>query len=290
MKKSTKIWLLTATALIIVGCVAFGFVMSCLKWDFTKLSTNKYETNKYEINDDYKNISINTDTADIVFVLSENSKSSVVCYEEEKARHKVLVKDNTLFIELEETKKWYEYINVNFGAPKITVYIPKSEYGAFSIKSSTSDIEIRDMSLDSLDISVSTGKVMVLNTNCKDDVKIKVSTGKSILSDVVCKNVITEGNTGDINLRNVIASEKFSIIRSTGDVELVDSDAKEIYIKTDTGDIEGTLLSEKVFEVKTDTGDIEVPKTSRGGKCEIITSTGDVEIDIKGFSGQWLPL
>jgi hypothetical protein len=42
----------------------------------------------------------------------------------------------------------------------------------------------------------------------------------------------------------------------------------------------GTLLSSKVFIIKTDTGDVDVPKSTVGGRCEITTSTGDVEISI----------
>lgn len=51
-------------------------------------------------------------------------------------------------------------------------------------------------------------------------------------------------------------------------------------MQTDTGDITGTLLTEKVFAAKADTGDVDVPKTATGGKCEIITNTGDIQIKV----------
>ena len=82
-------------------------------------------------------------------------------------------------------------------------------------------------------------------------------------------------------MNNVIAAEKFSIKRSTGDVKLDRSDAAELFVETDTGDVTGTLLSDKVFVVETDTGSVDVPKTITGGKCEIITSTGDINISVK---------
>ena len=81
-------------------------------------------------------------------------------------------------------------------------------------------------------------------------------------------------------MKNVIASEKFFIERDTGDIELEGIDAAEISIKTSTGDVEGWVLSEKVFIPKSSTGDIDVPKTVNGGRCEITTSTGDIEISI----------
>ena len=88
----------------------------------------------------------------------------------------------------------------------------------------------------------------------------------------------SSGDTGDILLSHVIATERLSIERGTGDVKVESCDAAEIFIETDTGDVTGTLLSDKVFVVETDTGRIDVPKTSNGGRCEIITDTGDILI------------
>ena len=98
--------------------------------------------------------------------------------------------------------------------------------------------------------------------------------------DTKCKSVISSGSTGDITLQHVIATEKLSIERSTGDVKFDGADASEILVKTDTGDVTGSLLSDKVFIVHTDTGNVDVPKTTAGGICEIQTDTGDIELDI----------
>ena len=316
-KKS--VWLIIAISLILIGGIIFSFVMSQLNWDFTKLSTSKYVTNSYDINDSFKNISIDTDTADIVFVPSETQKCSVVCYEYNNEKHTVKIEDDTLVIKRNDTRKWYECIGINFGTPKITVYVPQGEYGNFSVKTSTGDvtipetytfesvdvsvstgnvnclasalgkikiksstgnIRVENISADTLDLSTSTGKVTASNVICENDVKIKVSTGDTNITDIKCKNVISNGSTGDMFLENVIADNKFSIERSTGDVKLESCDAGEIYIETDTGDVKGTLLSEKVFIAKTDTGRIDVPKTLSGGRCEITTDTGNIKISV----------
>lgn len=320
MRKRAKTGLIIASSLVLVGCIIFGSVMTMLKWDFTKLSTVKYETNAYAINEGFQSISIVTDTADIVFVPSEDVKSSVVCYEQKNVRHSVTVKDGALVIEVVNTKKWYDYIGITFGTPRITVSIPQDEYGALSVKSgtgdvkipkgftfesidiaestgdvasaasasellkiktSTGDIRVENASAGALDLSVSTGEVIARSITCEGDVKINVSTGKTNLTDIECKNVITSGNTGDISLKNVIAAEKLSIERSTGDVKLDGCDAAELAVKTDTGDIRGTLLTDKVFIAETDTGRVDIPKTAVGGRCEITTNTGDIRITIQ---------
>ena len=320
MRTRTKVWLIIAASFVLVGGIIFGGVMSMLKWDFTKLSTVEYETNNYEITENFNNISIITDTADVVFVPSENQKASVVCREQKNMKHSVTVQNGKLVIEVVDTRKWYEYIGINLGTLKITVYIPQDEYGALFVKSSTGNVEIptefkfenidisestgnvtnyasaskniiiktstgnirvENVSAGTLDLSVSTGGITVSNVTCEGNVKTNVSTGKTNLTNIECKNVVSNGNTGAISLKNVIAAEKFAIERSTGDVEFNGCDAAEIFVKTDTGDVTGSLLSNKVFVVETDTGSADVPKTTTGGKCEITTSTGDINISIK---------
>ncbi len=319
MSKTVKRWLLAAASLVLIGIMIFGGVLAMSGWDFKKLSTVRYESNHYEIKEDYRNISIRTKTAHVVLVPSEDGECSVECYEESKVKHSVSVKDGTLVIEVTDTRKWYDYVGINFDTPKITVRIPKGAYGAFSLQSRTGDVEIakdfvfesidisestghvtnyasasgnikittstgnislENISAHSLDLSVSTGTVTVSGANCVGDVRIDVSTGKAHLSEVVCQNVISDGSTGDISFRHVIARGQFSIERDTGHITFDRCDAAELFIRTSTGDVSGSLLTEKVFLVNTDTGKKEVPKTITGGKCEITTDTGDVIISI----------
>ena len=132
----------------------------------------------------------------------------------------------------------------------------------------------------SLELTVSTGKVKVSGVKCDGDVFLNVTTGKGYLNNIVCKSLVSSGSTGDIVLNNVIAKEKLSVNRSTGDVKFNGCDAAEIYVKTDTGDITGSLLSEKVFITNVSTGKVKVPNTISGGRCQITTNTGNVEISV----------
>ena len=317
MDKKTVTWLVIATSLLLIGCIIFGGVMMALKWDFSKLSTVKYETNEYEITDLFQSINIVTDTADITLVPSEGI--SVVCTEQENAKHTVSVKDGTLQIEIVNQIKWYERIGFDFGTPKISVYIPQGMYETLTIKGSTGDVKIpenyqfervdihqstgdvtclasttdtmkiktstgsihvENMSVGYLELSVTTGRITATDVNCEGDMNVSVSTGKTRLTNVSCKNLTADGNTGDITLKNVVTAEKLTIERTTGDVKFEGCDAAEILVKTDTGNVTGTLLSEKVFRCKTDTGSVEVPKSTAGGRCEIITDTGDIRLSI----------
>ena len=281
-------------------------------------TAESYEINTHEITDAFSDISIKTDTADITFVPSLDGQCKVVCYEQQNLKHSVSVLDETLIVEVVDEQAWYEYIGIFTETPKITVHLPETEYAALHIEESTGDIElynftfesidiavstgdvkcnasatqginivtstgdifVEDSSADSLSVCVSTGMITVENVACEGDVTVGVSTGKTYLTNLMCKNVKSSGSTGDISLHNVVAVEKFSIERSTGDVAFDKCDAAEIIVDTDTGDVTGTLLSEKVFTVQTDTGSCSVPSSNAGGRCAITTDTGDIAISI----------
>ena len=300
MSRKVKTWLIVAVSLIVIGCLIFVGVMTMLKWNFNKLSTSKYQIKEYEITENFEDIFIQTDTANIEFVLSDNENISVKCYEKEKESHKVEVKENTLSIEKMDNRKWYEYIGINFSTPKITVSIPKGEYGNLLIKTSTGkvnitkdfkfkdveislstgDIKVENLTAKTIALSTTTGKIATTNVVCEEELSINVSTGKTYLENITCNSLISNGNTGDIFLENVIVAGKMEIKRSTGDIKFDGCDAGEIYIKTSTGSVKGKFKTGKVFIVNTDTGRKEVPNTITGGKCEITTNTGDIIITI----------
>ena len=322
MKKATKIWLIIAALLVVAGLALFTAAMSAYRWNFTRLSTVTYETNTYEIGEDFRNISINIDTADVVFALSDSGSCRVECYEEEKAKHSVTVQEGTLTIQLVDERSpedYIQHIGINVGSPKITVYLSEGQYASLSVRGSTGDIDVPEAmqfgdvdisfstgdvsffasaaasvkiktgtgsirmehtSAGTLDLSVSTGHIAVSDAACDGNVQVSVSTGKVSFTNLRCQSLLSQGNTGDILMENVIATDSFSIKRTTGDVALVRCDASEIFIKTTTGDVHGSLLSEKMFIAQTDTGDVTVPRISSGGMCQINTTTGDIHITL----------
>ena len=300
--------------------VLFLFVaLVMITLTMTACSSRNYQTNIHEITEPFSNLSIKTDTANITFLPSSDGVYRVVCYEEANKSHLVEVQNGTLSVNLLDGKKWYDHIRIHVDSPKITVYLPEAEYLSLVIEESTGDVEISEnfrfksidvslstgnvtcsasatddiqivtstgdiyaenISAGSLDLTVSTGMIAVSDVTCEEDVTIGVSTGKTFLSNIACKNLTTKGTTGDISLKNVFSANKLSIERSTGDVSLESSDATELFIKTDTGNVKGSLLTDKIFITKTNTGRINVPSSITGGRCEIFTNTGNIDITV----------
>ena len=237
MVKRRKLGLIIAVSLISIGLIFFGVIMTILKWDFTKLSTFKYETNNYAINENYKNITIITNTADIVLVPAKDSKTSVVCYEQANLKHSVSVKNQELVIEVVDTRKWYEHIGIDFNTPKITVYIPHGVYGTLLAQNHTGNIEIpKDFEFEKIDITASTG-----NVNCYasalDSIKINLSTGDATIENVNAGSIDVSISTGCVSAKSVKCEKDISITLSTGDCALNNVYCAALKSKASTGDI-----------------------------------------------------
>lgn len=291
-----------------------------LKWNFKSLTNSKYDTHSYEFYEDISKISIDTKSANITVIPTDDESASVVCYEKEKMNHSVYVENSELVIKINDTRKWYHYISFDFDNPEITVKLPKGEYDLLKINSSTGkvkipenlsfkvseialstgdiyynceesgdvkltastgDIFVSGLSYTSLSATVTTGDIEVKGINFSSDISLGFSTGDIEMENATCNNLYANGSTGDIEIENVIASSRFSIETSTGDITMSRCDASELNIKASTGDIKGTLLSEKIFTVHTDTGRVDVPKGTSGGICAITTDTGDIKITIQ---------
>lgn len=300
MKTSTKIALILAVVLILVGGAVFTLASMAVDWNYQTLKYESYETNKYQFEEEIQNVTIKTDTTNVYFYPSYDGELRVECYEHSKAKHTVLLAGDTLSVELQDTRKWYDHIGISFQSPQITIYLPKEAYGTLAVRTTTGNTTInKDLEFQKIDIHQSTGRVRC-DASATEQMKIRTSTGEIFLKDskvgalelevstgdvtlenIRCNTLESKGSTGDVTLKNTVADGLLSIKRSTGRVRLWDSDAAEIFVKTETGDVRGTLLTEKIFFTETETGSVTTPKTMNGGKCETITDTGDIYFEIK---------
>ena len=314
----TKNIITLAISLIALGIMLLSFT-ACSGEGLTNLFLSHYEAQTIDISDDFADIFIETDTADVQFLISEDDECHVVAYTQKNINYDAKVEDGVLNISIHDDREWYEYIQVGVESSSLTVFLPKNEYSDFTLKgstcnvllsdnfkfedidimvstgdieasasatgnvsltSSTGDIDLSDMSAASISLTVSSGYIEVENVVSAGDFTINVSTGDAEIENMTCVNFSSEGSTGNLEMENVIASGNITIARSTGTVSLYACDAAELDIKMGTGDVKGVLLTSKVFITRTSTGKIDVPESTEGGKCKIVTSTGDIKFEI----------
>lgn len=302
MSRTAKIWLIVAGILVVLGPILIVLAVTA-NGGLNLFNPAKYETVTQEIASTFDQIAVDTDITDIVVAnaTADEMPCRISVVSPEQIQHTAEVQDGKLVIRSTDTRKWYERIFSSLQTPKLIMYLPEQEYSSLRIDTDTGNVLLpsgvifdtltvnggtgdvgcaSDVTND-LSIRLSTGDVSLSNINA-DNAEVETSTGCIFFSSVLTKgNVSLSTDTGDISLKDTVADKSIQIKSSTGDVDFDDCDAADLTIKTSTGDVSGFLLSDKIFITDTSTGDVKVPQTTSGGKCEITTSTGDIQIAIK---------
>ncbi|MGN0614572.1 MAG: DUF4097 family beta strand repeat-containing protein [Porcipelethomonas sp.] len=321
MKKSKKTAMITAASLIAAGAVISFGALFAMDFDIKKINTVTLGTNTYTVDQAFDNISVEGAECNVRLRPSDENFCKVVCYESDRIYHSVEVMDNTLKIEREDISKWYDNImNICWNDMEVTVYLPKNEYktlrienisgnveipGGFTfddavIKSSSGDVKFSADVNNALSVEANSGDLTVSNTSpgklstktSSGDIKIEcvnsgteltaeTTSGEMKITDFNGKNISAESSSGDITFSGCLASGNIKTESISGEVRMYNCDADSLWIKTSSGDVSGTTLTEKIFITDTSSGDVNVPQSVTGGKCEIITDSGDIEFEIE---------
>lgn len=283
-------------------------------------SNKQYRTITHERTEKFSNISINTKESDIILAPSGDERCRITLYERPNAPHVVTRKDGRLSIDLCDNRKWYQRLFSFGNHGKITVFLPKSQYGSISINLDAGNVETSGkLSFEGADVSVNSGNIKLdasvsgeakLNTKSGNikldkanigtldaviekghltvnditvsgDFNTNLDNGVMQLSNVTCKNLNSNTEKGPVSLRNVIATDNLSINVSNGGILFDGCDSSEIYAQIKRGDVSGSLLSDKIFITNVKRGKANLPKTVEGGRCMISVGVGKVEINIK---------
>ena len=278
MKKTTKIVLLAATAVTVLGILLAGGILFFVQADLTKLSSDTYVEKVYKIDQNFEHISINLRDADITFALSQDGKCRVESKETEQYGLLVTVEKNTLTIKLDKDQA-PPFFAMSFLETELTVYLPKCQYESIHLEQDTGDITMpTDFCFTEAQIDTSTGDIRWSGV-VTSRLELETTTGDVYLTNAQCGNVEIEVTTGDVTVTDTVAGE-FSLELTTGDVILERFDAAGISVENTTGDITCNLLSGKMFVAETLTGDVNVPVSTEGVPCYLYTTTGHITVTI----------
>lgn len=314
-------WLKVALALTVAGLLVGGAALAWMGFDVTKLNTVHYVTTTHEVDGSFRDIAVLADDGQVALLPSQDGACRVVCREEEEAPYRVAVENGALTVE-GTARDVFSIFRVSLmqAGPSITVYLPRGDYGALTVRGDAGDVSIpADFTFQSVDVTLDTGSASCL-ASAEGDIAIRTDTGRiaaadlaaagmtlasdtgaielsglrltgalelrqdtgrATLEDVTCDSLTSAGQTGDLRLTGVVAAGAFDLTRDTGDILFDGCDAGSIAVRTDTGDVTGTLLTDKVFAVHSDTGRVSVPETAAGGRCEITTDTGDIRMEVR---------
>ena len=218
MAKRTKIWLICALCLILIGGLVFVGGLASMDFDFTMLGTTQYTSQTYTIEESFQKIILDADLSDVKLLPSADNTCTIEVKSTEKISHSYAVRHDTLIIQELDTRKWHDHIGINLESPRITVYLPAKDYETIAIETDTGDVVIEEIYATKLDIETDTG-----------DVKLRAFDAAQIS---------IEADTGDVT-GTLRTGKLFRCSSDTGDIHIPKSEPfGQCEIETDTGDIE----------------------------------------------------
>ena len=293
------------TLLIGTLCIVWGlaFFVSCSSsegFDWSRLSLQKYEKKSYTTEAELQSINLISDTDDIVILPSADHTTKVDYVDSNVLKYDISVSDGTLYVKLEDNRKWYHYINDYSPSNALTIYLPEKEYsslniqaktgditigsnltfGALEIRVSTGDLSLSDLTCDSVSLTVSTGDISVSNLNISGDLYAKSSTGDKEFNNVSCNNATFIASTGITSISQMKAVGDVSVESETGRQSYYDLTCNNATLISETGDKEiSSLTAFGNLTVESDTGDNSMVDLVVSAHIEINTSTGNVSFD-----------
>lgn len=274
--------MIVAIILICVGLLVAFFALLSVKFDVRLFSSVQYEEKEAVIADSFSDISISLDTSEVKILPATDDTVRIV-YDDpkpEKMSVDISVKDGKLTVSLQDTRKWYEKISIfNFGRHEVVIYLPAGAYGALDLRLSTGKIAVeKGLTFAAASIVRSTGD-LDFGATITGEMNILSTTGETMLSGSV-GSLKLKSTTGDVRLFDLTVLGSMEITRTTGDLVILRTAAADVNLKGSTGDVEAnTMTVTGDMSITSTTGEIELAHTVIGGHLEIVSDTGDVELE-----------
>lgn len=283
VKNSKRIVICAAFLLVAVGGLMIAAAAIKGNFDIENMKGLSYEMKTFEVTEAFSDIHVEDAECNVRILRATDGKCKVVCPEKQDGSiyHTVTVSDGELSVQRHDKRKWYQYIGISFGAPDVEVYLPEKEYGKLVFHSTAGSIQVDDgFVFENASLDSTSGRVTIENAS-PETLTVKTSSGRIVLSHIRSGEITAKSAAGKIELTDVIA-EKSLYARSISDgVALDGCDGGTIKIETTSGSVKGTILSDKIFITDSTSGSVKVPRSAVGRECEITTTSGSIDIEIK---------
>ncbi|WP_339149216.1 MULTISPECIES: DUF4097 family beta strand repeat-containing protein [unclassified Sutcliffiella] len=276
MKKILS-FLFVLILLAIGTTVVFGQFKETFSFNF---NTTPIEQEETVSGNGAETIEIHTTSADIKVVSVDRediyAKLSGEVSDKNKDKYKLIVKKvgGNVHIEVNQPKMKFQ-IGTNITSLKLEVEVPKKTYQELSTYSTSSDIQMTDLQLDSLRTELTSGDILIEGVTITNSYSIDLTSGDVRIENTEAKTIAIEGTSGDITIKEVLANVQ--VDTTSGDIKIWGVQGN-INVETTSGDID--IENERI------TGNIEVEVTSGDVRIKVDETPSSLAVDYKGRSGK----
>lgn len=183
-------------------------------------------------------------------------------------------------------RTWYLYTFGLVHHRKMNLYVPNT-VKEIDIHMNVGEAIINDLSLQSLQLNVTTGRIRVANTTIDTDTTMTVVTGSMYVQNVTTTGLYLNMTSGSIIGRDLNVNKELNAINTTGEIKLERFQANSCYAKTNTGKAKlksGTI--EAGLYVGGNTGEIQV-ENCHAKSIELKMNTGSIRASLTQPKSQY---
>ncbi|MEG1883428.1 MAG: DUF4097 family beta strand repeat-containing protein [Clostridia bacterium] len=266
MKKSTRVALIVAAALFVIGVALCGISFAGVGFHWYALSTvdpGEYETKtvQYDAADIVK-IVLNIEVDEVRVASSKSAQIELRYTDRPSARYAISVQEGVLTLEKEaqlRVQNMRDWFRFDIGTPDgaVLLTIPEGFNGDLLIQSDVGDVTLQDIAITgTLDCAIQTGEFSAKNltTSC---VKVQNDVG-SITGEnwIVEHDAMIEDRIGDIKLQNSAFGGILACRNDVGDIKFAQVSTQTADLSARVGDIDFEALATEQLKVITDIGGV----------------------------------
>lgn len=286
MKKKTKLLMIIASALVLVGLALSLTAYAMVGFNPKAMQKKALTETVIDITDDITALKIDELFTDVKILPAADGDAHIVCREQRNVQHIVSTKGTTVTVEARDNRRLYESF-LNLWDMELLIYLPVKIGMTVDISIAGGDVGIHGFDsavFDKIKVKTASGDLKLTHTNATE-IDLDTASGDVEIANVEARNFKATTASGDVEADGLIAQSRLMIKTASGDVELDNADAfnKGISIETASGDVECNLLSPKTLSTHSVSGHIDTPRGGIGAPCEIKTTSGDIEVEFSGY-------
>ena len=280
MSKAIKITVIIASILVGIGILSMGLAVAFGGMDvFMKNSKDFNVTMVSATFDEVDVLNVNGVSNDIKVIKSENNQVKVTYPVSEKFSYYVKQIDDTLQIEYDDLRHWYDYIVIfgSFRVPDLTIELPEKTFKELNIKSTSGHIEANSVDSLTTNLKTTSGHIEV-GGNAGDLTVAATSGGVKVNSDTQAETAYISATSGKIEVSGNIKGDVIAD-NSSGGIILSDLNCDNVDAKCTSGKITADNLSVTSIKANVSSGRIDFDNVICTGDMDLKTTSGSINLD-----------
>lgn len=278
MNKVKKIFLISATGMIVAGLIIAIVSMAFVKFDFTQLDTQDWQKNTYEIEEEFENIEIHGSETDVKLLPATDGVCKVVCTENDTIYNEIEVTENALSIIRVDKSKKHVFVSVEFEQPETTIYLPEQVYVKLLIENSSGDIEIPEgFTFEEANVENTSGQI-TFYADVKGTLSAKSSSGGVRIGKNTIGSLSAVASSGAASVRTATVKEDVSVETSSGIILIEELACAKLRVKNSSGSIHLSDVKAEELEGENSSGEIRCDNMMVAGDMKLSNTSGGMEL------------